>query len=233
MHSDIYTTASYDANYAFLPIIIGVGVGLAMFTAVFMIINNSDSSKETTKISGTSLGILGMQEAGKTQLLRTLQNKPYSKRDEGTSTDDYAPFDITINGRQYKFQAGKDIGGDELYITPFYKQFIKDKDAVFFIFDVHRYLDDSEYAKNVKIRLSLVYRHLKKKHNNQSISGKYLIIGSHMDELTSSQQKKTVKDVQASVAGKDYAALLLNNLLMCDLRNREELLENLIKRKIL
>lgn len=176
----------------------------------------------TTKIKGKSLGILGMQESGKTQLLRTLQEKPYTKY-EATSTDDYSSFTVKINDKQIVIQKGRDIGGDERYIRPYYKDFIESKDVIFFVFDVKKYLYDTHYAQNVRNRLDFVHRKLQEK-DESDINSKYSIIGSHLDQLSNSRQRTALKELQSSVSGKSYEELFHNNLLLCDLTDRTNLL---------
>lgn len=226
----IIDNISLEPTIAFLPllwlagaILVGGGTVLAIAIA------NSDGSENNTKIVGKSMGILGPQESGKTQLLKTLQNKPYEKY-EATSTDDYSAFSTEINGRTITFQHGRDIGGDEKYIKDYYKKFILEKDAIFFVFDVTKYLNDNSYAFDVRARIDFIYDHLKQINNYQS---KYLLIGSHMDKLSSSRQKEALKTLQSSVAGKRYSTMFHNNLLLCDLTDRSNFLKNLIERKIL
>lgn len=220
----IIDNLSLEPTIAFFPLLWLAGAILAA-----IIIKNSDGSKNNTKIVGKSMGILGPQESGKTQLLKTLQNKPYEKY-EATSTDDYSAFRTVINGRTITFQQGRDIGGDERYIKEYYEEFILKKDAIFFVFDVTKYLNDNSYAFDVRARIDFIYDHLKQINNYQS---KYLLIGSHMDKLSSSRQKEALKTLQSSVAGKRYYKMFHNNLLLCDLTDRSNFLKNLIERKIL
>ena len=229
---EYFATPNLEPTYAILPFLL-IGLGALVFGgAVGAVIAIADSDgTDSTNVIGKSMAILGMQEAGKTQLLHTLQNKSYTTY-QATATDDYNSFRITINGRVVEFTAGRDIGGDERYIRPYYEKFINEKDAIFFIFDVRRYLDEDVYAKDVKNRLSFIYRKLKDKFPF-GVNNRYLIIGSHMDVLQPDRQKTAIKELQDSVHGKDYGELFHNNLLLCDLTDRDNLLKNFVERKII
>lgn len=214
-------------------------IPIAIAALVGVVIANTDSTS-TTKTEGKSLGILGMQEAGKTQILRNLQNKPYHAY-EATSTDDYSCFTANINGRSIEFQQGRDIGGGELYIRDYYENFIKGKDIILFVFDVSRYIKNERYARDVRDRLDFIYRKLRENRgdgvsdvfwDNVVFKKKYLTIGSHMDKLSSSEQKTAISKLQATVSGKCYSQMFHNNLLLCDLTKRDDFFKLLKEKNI-
>lgn len=217
-------------------IILAGGLGGAAVGAVLAAIFDSTP---TTKVIGKSLGILGMQEAGKTQVLRNLQNKPYSKY-EATSTDDYSSFKINIGGREITIQQGRDIGGDERYIKDYYEDFIKHKDIILFVFDVAKYLKDFHYAQNVRVRLDFVYNKLKMKLPDGTseavgesvLKRKHLTIGSHADNLSDEEKKSALSKLQESVKGKPYSIMFHNNLLLCDLTKKVDFLKGIQEKKL-
>ena len=54
---------------------------------------------------------------------------------------------------------------------------------------------------------------------------KYAVLGSHFDQLNDDQKKLALKNLQKSLEGKKYEIMFENNLLLCDLRDREALLK--------
>lgn len=214
-----------------------IPIAIAALTTVIAIANSDSTS--TTKLVGKSLGILGMQEAGKTQILRNFQGKPY-RQYEATSTEDYSEFETKIGDRTIKFQQGRDIGGGDMYIRDYYEDFIKNKDIILFVFDVYRYLRNSDYAKDVRARLDFIYDKLNRKKadgvNDELwsilLNKKYMTIGSHMDKLSESEQKSAISSLQASVKAKPYSPMFHNNLLLCDLTKRDDFLKLLSEKKI-
>lgn len=218
-------------------------IGAALIGGAAIIIANTGGS-ETTTVSGKKLGILGMQESGKTLLLRNMQGKPYSGY-AATSTEDYSKFSMTMpSGRRFEVQAGRDIGGDELYIRDYYEQFINDKDITIFVFDVKKYLYNEKYANDVRARLDFIYDKIKKNGNYRPegipailfsavLTGKnHVVIGSHFDQLSKNEQKSALGKLQTSVEGKVYAPLFHYNLCFLDLTNWSNCLKYFEEKKI-
>ena len=116
---------------------------LAIATTVVVVV------KTINKFSGTSIGVLGMPESGKTQFLMNLQGKGEKYKNEGyqgTSKDEYKKFTYTTNdNKKYKIKGGTDIGGDIYNIKPYYEPFLKNKDICIFLFDIQKYKDNSKY----------------------------------------------------------------------------------------
>ena len=112
---------------------------------IMVILTTVLASKIIKKFAGTSIGVLGMPESGKTQFLMNLQGKGEeykNKTYQGTSTYEYKKFTYTTNdNKKYKIKGGTDIGGDIYNIKPYYETFLKNKDICIFLFDIQKYKD--------------------------------------------------------------------------------------------
>lgn len=219
--------------FPLLPVAVGVAA-LASVAAGYFAVTRMH------RLRGNTVGVIGMQEAGKTQLYRTLQGKPYG-RYEATPTDDYDSFEFSIGDRRVRIEKGRDIGGTEEYILPYYADMIRRKDILFFVFDVERYLHDGEYAASTRARLDFVWRKLGEREEaygvpermvRKFVRHKYAVIGSHYDRLEGKERRRALSVLQKSVEGKVYAPLFHDNLLLADLTDREGFLALLKKRRI-
>lgn len=173
------------------------------------------------KLSGTSIGVLGMPASGKTQFLMNLQGKGEEYKNKGyqaTSKVEYKTFISTIGKKKYKIEGGTDIGGDEYSIQPFYERFLKEKDICIFIFDIQKYKDDPEYRKKTNARLDFINEKIKD-------ASKYAIIGSHVDKVKIEEGKSIITIIQGFVKDKPYARLLNTNFFAYNLTSKEDMNE--------
>lgn len=173
------------------------------------------------KFSGTSIGVLGMPESGKTQFLMNLQGKGEmykNKGYQGTSKDEYKKFTFTIGNKKYKIKGGTDIGGDVYYIKFYYETFLNNKDICIFLFDIQKYKDNLEYRKKTNTRLDYINRHIKNAYE-------CAIIGTHVDKVKIEERLSIITDVQKFVEGKEYARLLNNKFFACNLTNEKDMNE--------
>ena len=183
---------------------------LAIATTVVVVV------KTIKKFSGTSIGVLGMPESGKTQFLMNLQGKGEKYKNEGyqgTSKDEYKKFTYTTNdNKKYKIKGGTDIGGDIYNIKPYYEPFLKNKDICIFLFDIQKYKDNSKYRMETNVRLDFINNHVKD-------ASECAIIGTHVDKVKIEERLSIITIVQKFVEGKEYARLLNNNFFACNLTN--------------
>lgn len=165
----------------------------------------------TRPVKGNSLAILGMPEAGKTQFLRNLQGKTYSRYESTNGAVDYGDFEYVYGERRIKVTAGKDIGGSDENIKPYWKKMIEQNDIVVFIFDISRYRKDEKYKRLTNSRLDYIERHIGNKD--------WAIIASHLDKVNVSKgkEKELATEMQRCVKGKEYAKLFDLNFFICDL----------------
>ena len=182
---------------------------------------------------GKSIGVLGMKEAGKTQLYRNLQDSPYNNSDEGTATDDYDSFTFKYGDREIIISAGRDIGGGEQYIKAYYAEMIKEKDIIFFVFNAEKYKSDRRYSDAVKSRMDFIWRHMKNKYiEDEIIRTKLVTIGSHLDKIDENKRSGVLEFFQNDVSDKEYSPMFHYNFIVADLTKREEFVKELIKNKI-
>lgn len=212
-----FNNLSFPAEYAVEPVMafvwfIPVLIGAAIVTTSVIIANTG-----TSTVQGKSIGILGMQEAGKTSLLNILRRREYGVY-EATAIANYNAFSCEINGKTYSIKAGVEIGGDERFIPRFYEEFLNTRDICFFIFNVKKYLYNTQYKNETNARLEYVHRHLKSKYTTDGVIHKHLVvIGSHIDTLSESQQKDALKRCQNTIEGKNYSMMFDQNFLLMDL----------------
>lgn len=187
---------------------------------------------ETTTVEGKSMGVLGMPEAGKTQFYKSLQGVPY-KEFEATATEDYPEFNFRINQKVITVKAGRDIGGGERYIQQYYDQFIDNKDITVFVFDVKKYLEEPMYQRDVRDRLDYIWRKLGVKSGFDAsiqlttgyVKKKFILFGSHFDQLSEQQKKEAKGQLHESVKGKVFSEMFHNNMYIVDMRDRKQLFE--------
>ena len=189
---------------------------LAIATTVVVVV------KTINKFSGTSIGVLGMPESGKTQFLMNLQGKGEKYKNEGyqgTSKDEYKKFTYTTNdNKKYKIKGGTDIGGDIYNIKPYYEPFLKNKDICIFLFDIQKYKDNYKYRMETNVRLDFINNHVKD-------ASECAIIGTHVDKVKIEERLSIITIVQKFVEGKEYARLLNNNFFACNLTNEKDMNE--------
>ena len=189
---------------------------LAIATTVVVVV------KTIKKFSGTSIGVLGMPESGKTQFLMNLQGKGEKYKNEGyqgTRKDEYKKCTYTTNdNKKYKIKGGTDIGGDIYNIKPYYEPFLKNKDICIFLFDIQKYKDNSKYRMETNVRLDFINNHVKD-------ASECAIIGTHVDKVKIEERLSIITIVQKFVEGKEYARLLNNNFFACNLTNEKDMNE--------
>lgn len=203
-----------------------IPAAIALFTVIVII------ATDTNEVEGKTLGVLGMKEAGKTQLYKTLQQKSYSSY-QGTATNDYDEFIFMYGGKNIKVAAGRDIGGGENYIRDYYKKWIEEKDIIFFVFNADRYIKESSYAQDVKNRMDFIWRNMKNKYGtNEEIKKKLVTIGSHLDKIDKSKHNSLIGSFQHDVAGKPYSPMFHENFILANLTEHEKFMKELIDKKI-
>ena len=197
-----------------LPWILG---GVAYFTLLWWICNVLDSDPQP--VEGKSIAVLGMQEAGKTLMLATLQNKEYNNYSATVGEEPYSEFNLKTGEKSIKIKSGKDIGGGVEYCHR-YEDMINSCDIVFFLFDGYKYLHDKKYEKNAKARLDFIHR---KKGAKQVV-----VIATHKDKFD--YPDKAYRDILATVFRKSsYRELFETNFLFLNMRDKNDFLSKFVK----
>ena len=181
--------------------------------------------KNLTELPGTKIAILGMQGAGKTRLLRFLQQKEYAQHtDEDTSVDEYIEFIYKKqDGTEVKILKGMDIGGAERFIPKYYRCLEDTDRSIIFVFNLYLYHNDEKYKNATNARFDYINRYFK---------GKGICtLGSHIDHFDNvADAKKAVDKFKESIENKDYANLVLGNFSPVNMTDEKTLraLENQI-----
>ena len=184
-----------------------------------------------TPIFGTSIGVLGMKGAGKTQLYNTLRGAQ-DLETSATGTNDYDSFVFEYGDRKIKISKGRDIGGGDMYVREYYDKMIKEKDIIFFLFDVKQYMENPDYAKEVKARMDFIWNKMKDEYDEEEIKKRLVTIGSHIDQLDKEQIKNLKGYLQNDVVGKPYSPMFNNNFIPSDLKKRVGFMDKLVQKKI-
>ncbi len=196
-----------------LPWILG---GVAYFTLLWWICNVLDSDPQP--VEGKSIAVLGMQAAGKTLMLATLQNKDYNQYSPTVGEEPYREFILKTGEKTIKIKSGKDIGGGLEYCLR-YEDMINSCDIVFFLFDGYKYLCDKKYKEDAKVRLDFIHR---KKGAKQVV-----VIATRKDKFN--YPDKAYKDILNTVFMKSYGELFKTNFLFLDMRDKNDFLSKFVK----
>lgn len=182
-------------------------------------------SSPTEITEGKSLGVLGMQGAGKTTFLAQLGIVDSSLVGPTTTEYDYQDKSIWINNRNLTITAGKDIGGTEAFATKYTPEWVRTKDIIVFVFDGNRILTDFVYRASVNYRLCLINDNYS---DLNSVSKNVIVIASHADEY-SREPKILYEELLKSFHNKEYSNLFEKNFFVANLRNKEEV-DEIVKR---
>lgn len=195
---------------------IPIAIAATIFATVIIVAGSEET--ETTELKGKKLGVLGMPQAGKTQLLMTLQGKPYSQYEQ-TTVNEYKEFSLVIGeeGRAITIQSGKDIGGSEYNVKAYYEDFLKNKDICIFLFDAQRYKDDQDYRLDTNARLDFINQHVKKWPEGCAI------IGTHVDKAKIKEGENIIIILQKLIAGKPYERLFSHNFFAYNLTDKKDI----------
>ncbi|MFK8279923.1 hypothetical protein ACI76Q_06245 [Capnocytophaga canimorsus] len=168
------------------------------------------------------LGVLGMQQAGKTKFLSLLRGEAYVE--SSTGVEEYQPFTISLKGgKEVRISQGVDIGGGDTY-KPEYKKIIENSDVIFYFFDINKYFKDEvikdriTYRRECNSRFEFIFDSIKDNYQKQmkdikegSLTSmkekKVLIVATHTDlcGIHSSQIKSKFDEI---VSGKGYKNML-------------------------
>ena len=155
-------------------------------------------------LSGRKVCILGMTGAGKTRILKVLQNQPYNEHRDHQTKGGGEPFERFIcklqNGVELYIRKGIDYNGDDSNIIQFYEDLLSKCEIVFFVFDINKYLHDkTDYAFKVNARINYINRHKGKQIKEM------VFLGTHLDEIPSDEErKKASDDFYRRIQGKTY-----------------------------
>lgn len=124
-----------------------------------------------------SLGIIGMQQSGKTSFLQLLQKGDFSEELKRTfGTEEYSSFAAKILG--INVEGGLDISGGDANVRH-YQDYVKEKDRILFFFNAASYIKDSEYADSCHARFRYVYDYI---YDENCPSKVIKFIATHIDE---------------------------------------------------
>lgn len=170
------------------------------------------------KYQGTSLAILGMAEAGKTQFWKNLKGEQYSAYETTMAEQQYKPFDYRYGNRTFRVGAGKDIGGADENFKAYWEQMLSEYKIVLFIFDASKYLKDESYQLLTNARLDFLCEKRNKLKDRKE--KKFAVIASHADQVDRvdlGEKADLVACLQTLVKGQPYAPLFYQNFWPCNL----------------
>lgn len=179
---------------------------------------------QTIKTRGRKIIVLGMQGAGKTTFLNSLRGEYYQEVSP-TAEEKYPKFSTKIGSRDVWISDGIDYGGGDAYVTQ-YEDMLKNKEIVFFVFDLSKYLTDIEYKRRTNSRLQLLYSIAKRR--SIDVNNNVVVIGSHYDEVK--KKMKDVKNALSELQSKSYGEMFLSNVFAIDTRDEKNIDE--LKEKV-
>lgn len=213
-----------QAVWWLIPAIIVVVAGLTI------IIIFGDSGKKTFKgEKSVDLAILGPNEAGKTTLWNFFKGTPDCKgyhETEGKTAVSFVASDIVWTAikpdkpeRKLKF-TGYDINGNGDFIRTDWEKLIEKSNMVIFVFNAYKYLNNTEYQRDVNQRMGFVHSTVGKQTDTKK-RGIWLL-GSYADKL--SDRKKDWAKIIDIIKTKPYCEISHNNACV-NLTKEDELKE--------
>lgn len=196
---------------------VGAAAGAAAGYGAGEILDDIFSDPPAQHIEAKKIAVLGMKESGKTQFLKTLQKEKYSIYFQ-TSVADYDKFPLVLtSGKIVEIASGIDIGGGVGYVQQ-YKKISMDADAVFFVFDVYKFVHDAEYRVHTRARLQFIDDGLGIPEHKRAV------IGSHADMFA--DDKKKIEGQHFAIQNlKDIYKPIYNNFFMRDMRDYNQAIE--------
>lgn len=102
------------------------------------------------------MAVLGMTGAGKTLWYDFLCGTNFAGQ-MTSGARDIPAFELNFGERKVEIKCGKDIGGYEENVRPYYKNLIESNDVILFFFDISKYVNDIQYKRTVEARLDYVF----------------------------------------------------------------------------
>jgi len=180
-------------------------------------------------LKGDKMAILGMQEAGKTTILRYMQGYTYDSSYRSSGYEKYERFDWKVGDRTIK--AGVDIGGGDDWVKSTYPVLIADNDIIMFVFNAYEFLNSNKYKRSTLGRLDFVFENIKEKKGgnlDDFIKNHFALIGTHADFINESP-KSVIQKIQRDCQDKSYSKIFKNNFAILDLTSSDEF-NNFIKK---
>ena len=87
---------------------------------------------------------------------------------------------------------------------------------MFFVFDINKYIDQTNYRNEVNSRLDFINRHLLSLDN-------WALIGTHVDQTNIEKGKSIIDVVHEHVQGKVYSRLFSTHFFASDLTNKSDM----------
>lgn len=171
----------------------------------------------TAKMFEKNIVVLGMQESGKTQFIKTLQGKPYEEYMQ-TSESNFESFDFELsNGTHIKFASGTDIGGSERYISR-NRELASKGDVAVLVFDIYKFNMDSDYAFQTRVRFDFFKDGIGK-------PKKKIVVGSFADKFATKVERENAKAFVFSNLKEVYPDLCDSSFFMIDMRERTQVIK--------
>lgn len=211
-----------------IPLVIWGGVALGTAIAGWLA---KDKLKNLFSKDENKLGIIGMQASGKTRFLSFLRDVEYVEKN--TSKEKYESFTYTTpSGKKILISEGTDIGGGNMY-REMYENIISESDVIFYFFDIHKYLNDTQYMRECNSRFHSVAEllcqseeiELKLTKDFEKVlkdkKKKIVFFATHKDQV-GIDNEKLVEEFKTKLSSKIYRDLVDYTFPM-DTRNKEEL----------
>ena len=145
-------------------------------------------------LSKVSLGVIGMQQSGKSTFLKLLKEGDAPDEMKRTFGEEpYEPFQAKVLG--VDVEGGVDVAGGSANVTN-YSDYVDGKDRILFFFNAASYLKDAEYKNNCQARFHYIYKSIFK---NDVAEKSLKFIGTHIDELEEHERKQAKDDIYDSI----------------------------------
>lgn len=204
------------------------GTIVVLITGMYLATRGSNikplSSQNSSRLK---IGILGMPGSGKTSLLRFLDKKEHNVG--GQSFDEpYDAFDYNMHDEEKStiyIKEGIDVPGAKESRLQHMAQFLDEKDALIYVFNIYEYMEGVnciEYEKETNADLEFINSHIRYKNGNLKVC----VLMSHFDYYKSDKKKAQALDAFKKKFRKHcYSQVLFNNYAPVNITDDEQLIK--------
>lgn len=178
---------------------------------------------------GEEIVLLGPRNSGKTTFLDLLKGLPNIKPGSTVNAEEVTNLKYCVDGKEIEIKVITDTPGTKGYLENYRQLAEKAKAKVLFMFNIHDYLNDHDYAKNTNSRADLIFKLFKKQHDEGNVH----VVITHIDELNAKDRSNLENILHNVFDPKEYRSLFSNKKLvnLLDKKDFKDLMSKVFLKK--